>query len=331
MLFGFTTAVIAGFLFTAVRNWTGQPTPSGALLAALGALWVAGRVLVLTPLTVVSASANAAFPIAVAIAIAVPLARSGNRRNYFFVALLTMLGIAELGLHAALLGWIGLPARLTLQSGLDVVLFIIAVMAGRVIPMFTNNGVPGAGAVRNQWVERAALGSTLLLLAADIAQLPPLALASIAVLAALAHGARLWLWRPWRTTRAPLVWILHAAYAWVIVHLALRTLAAFGAVPEPLALHALTIGTIGGMTIGMMTRTARGHTGRPLIADASEVARFGAVQLTAVIRVAGGALLPDRYLWTIVLAGICWSGGFGLYAVRYWPILTRPRIDGKPG
>ena len=171
MLFGFTLAVVVGFLLTAGRNWSNRPTPSGASLAALAALWVAGRVLVLTPFGWAAAITSAAFPIAAAAALAVPFWASRNRRNYFFVGLLVMMGVADLAIHLSQLGVIDLPAWLGVQLALDVVLFIMAVMGGRVIPMFTNNGVPDAGAVRHVWVERAALGSVLALLAADLLQL----------------------------------------------------------------------------------------------------------------------------------------------------------------
>ncbi len=127
------------------------------------------------------------------------------------------------------------------------------------------------------------------------------------------------------------MWVLHAAYAWIVIYLALRALAALGLVAEPLAIHALTIGAIGGLTIGMMTRTSRGHTGRPLIADRFEVACFVLVLSSAVIRVFGGMLFPDAYVGTVVASGICWSAGFALFAIRYWPVLSRTRLDGKPG
>jgi uncharacterized protein involved in response to NO len=125
--------------------------------------------------------------------------------------------------------------------------------------------------------------------------------------------------------------VLHVAYAWIVVYLVLRALAAWGVVASPLAVHALTIGTIGGMTMGMMTRTARGHSGRPLEADRFEVACYLLIQAAALVRVFGGMALPDVYVDTVVVSGLCWSAGFALYAVRYWPILTRPRLDGKPG
>jgi uncharacterized protein involved in response to NO len=278
-----------------------------------------------------AAIANALFPLAVAVGIGIPLLASGNRRNYFFIALLAAASAAVLAFHLAAMGRVELPPRAGLQAGLDIVLFIVAVIGGRVIPMFTNNGVPGAGATRLAWLEKAALGGTLAVLAADVAGIDGAPFALLAIVVALAHAARLALWRPWRTLRTPLVWVLHAAYAWIVVHLLLRALAQWGQVGEPLAVHALTLGVIGGMTIGMMTRTARGHTGRPLEADRYEVACYALVQLAAVVRVLGGLALPAAYLQTVWISAACWSAAFALYTVRYWPVLTRPRIDGKPG
>jgi uncharacterized protein involved in response to NO len=330
MLFGFTLAVVAGFLLTAVRNWTGQPTPEGAPLAALAALWVAGRVLVLTPYAAAAALVNAAFPLALGVAIGVPLWRARNTRNYFFLGLLALMAALIAVLHLALIGVAAPPPRLALVLGLDVMLFIMAVMGGRVIPMFTNNGVPGTGAERHPLVEKAALGSILLLFCADALALPPAAVAAVALAAAAAHGARLALWRGWRTLGAPLVWILHAAYAWIVVHLVLRGAAGLGWAAESLAVHALTVGAIGGLTLGMMTRTARGHTGRPLRADRWETAMFALVQAAALARVFG-AMAPVAYLASVQLSALLWAAAFALYAVRYWPVLTRTRLDGRPG
>jgi uncharacterized protein involved in response to NO len=331
MLFGYTIAVITGFLFTAGRNWTGKPTPTGPLLAGYALLWLAGRISVVTPYPVLAAVLNAAFPMAVAAGLAVPLARSRNRRNYFFVALLVLLGIVTFVVHMVRIGNVVLPQRASLQIGLDIVLFIIAVMGGRVIPMFTNNGVPGVQATRHPLIEKTALGGVLLLLAVDVAQADRSIVAVVAIVVALAHGVRLFLWQPLRTMSAPLVWVPHAGYAWIVIHLVLRALAAWEIVAEPFAVHALTIGTIGGMTIGMMTRTARGHSGRPLIADGFEVACYLLVLAAALVRVFGGIAFPDFYRATVTLSGLCWATGFALYAIRYWPILTRARLDGKPG
>jgi uncharacterized protein involved in response to NO len=331
MLFGYTTAVVAGFLLTAVRNWTNQPTPTGMSLMALAALWVGGRVLILTPFDTAAAVVNAAFPVAVAIAIAIPLLKARNVRNYFFVGLLGLMGLLVLTMHLTLQQRSGFSPRLALQLALDVVLFIMVVMGGRVIPMFTNNGIPGTRATRRVWVERFALGSVMLLFLSDLLQLHPTAVAAIALASALAHGVRLYLWQPWRTLATPLVWILHAAYAWIILHLVLRGLSELGWMSASLATHALTVGAIGGLTIGMMTRTARGHTGRPLKADGYEVASYVLVQAGAIVRVLGGIVMPGLYVASVQLSGLLWAAAFALYAIRYWPVLTRPRLDGKPG
>ncbi len=191
MLFGYTTAIIAGFLLTAVRAWTNQPTPSGAPLMALAMLWVCGRVLVLTPLAMTAAAVNAAFPVAIALAIGIPLLRSRNVRNYFFVGLLVLMGMLILVVHLALQRRFDLSPLLGVQLALDVVLFIMVVMGGRVIPML--------------------------------------------------------------------------------------------------------------------------------------------IQVAALVRVCGGIASQGLYTVSVQLSGLLWTAAFGLYAVRYWPVLTCPRLDGKPG
>ncbi len=331
MLFGYTMAVVAGFLLTAVANWTGKSTPTGPALMALAALWVVGRVLVLTPYATAAAIANVAFPVALAIGIGKAVVQSRNRRNYFFLALLLLLGLAVLAFHLAHLGLLPSPEQASLQVGLDIILFIMAVIGGRVIPMFTNNGIPGAQATRHPVVEKCALIGVLILLGADLLPVPAVVVAVLALLVACAHAARLYLWQPWRTGKEPLVWALHIAYGWIVIYLVLRALAEIGLLGQPFAVHALTIGAIGGMTIAMMTRTARGHTGRPLRADRFETACFALIALAAVIRVFGGMWLPGVYLVTVAASGVCWSAAFAIFTVRYWPVLSRGRLDGKPG
>ncbi len=339
MLFGFTLAVVVGFLFTAGANWSGQPTPTGLPLAALAALWLAGRVLVLTPWPWAAAVVNMAFPLAAAVGLAIPFYKSGNRRNYFFVALLLMMSLASLAVHLDQLGVALFPAWLGIQVALDGVLFIMAVMAGRVVPMFTNNGVRGATATRHPLVEKFALGSVLALILADAVTgmvteswtLHGWPLALVAGVCAVAHLARWWLWKPWQTLGNPMVWVLQAAYAWVPLHLGLRALAELGWVAPSAATHALTVGAAGGLIIGMMVRTARGHTGRVLKASRSEVACFAMVLLAACVRVFLPMVAPALLMLSVQVSALLWSTAFGLYAVTYWPVLTRARLDGRPG
>jgi uncharacterized protein involved in response to NO len=330
MLFGYAFAVITGFLFTAVRNWTQQPTPTGAALAGLALFWLAGRVLALTPWAGWAAATDTVFAVGVAVGIGRPLLASGNRRNYFFIPLVLVLGGANLAFHTALHGLAPFSAGAALAVGLDVVLFTIAVVAGRVVPMFTNNAVPRAGARRQLAIERLTLATVLALLIADVAGLPQVA-ASIAAFAAAAHGARLALWAPLATRHNPLLWILHVSYAWIVVHLALRAAAGLDWVSPSLAAHALTIGGIGGMTLGMMTRSALGHTGRPLTAGWAETASYVLVQLAVIARVLVPVVAPQWHVAGILLSGLAWGAAFTVFAAAYWPILTRPRVDGRPG
>ena len=330
MLFGFTLAVVVGFLFTAGRNWSGRPTPTGPALMALAALWAAGRVLVLTPYGWAAAVANVAFPLAAAVGLAIPFIAARNQRNYFFIGLLVLMAAAVLGIHLAQLGVTTLPGWIGIQVALDVVLFIMAVMGGRVIPMFTNS-IAGAAAAKRPWLEKAALGSTLALLLADVLVLRGWPLAVLAGVCAAAHLARWLRWQPWKTLGTPLVWVLHVAYFWIPVHLALRGLAEMGWITASVATHALTVGAIGGLIIGMMTRTALGHTGRLLKASRADVACYLLVLASALIRVGVPMLAPAQIVNAVIWSAALWSGGFALYAVTYWPVLTRARVDGKPG
>ena len=331
MLFGFTLAVIVGFLFTAGQNWTNRPTPTGLPLMLLAGLWVAGRILVLTPYEWAAAVANVAFPLAAAIALAIPFAKAASRRNYFFIAVLLVMSVAALAVHLDRLHWAMLPGWLGVQIALDLVLFVMSVMAGRVVPMFTNNGIPGAGAARLPMVDKAALGLVLLLLFADALGIHGAPMLLLALAATTAHLVRWIAWRPWKTLRTPIVWVLHLAYVWIPAHLALRVLAELGRVSPSTAIHALTAGAAGGLIIGMMTRITKGHTGRPMRADAWDTACYLLVAAAAVVRVAVPHIWPQWTIHAVLCSAALWSAGFGLFVVAYWPALTRARLDGRPG
>jgi len=319
MLFGYAFAVIAGFLLTAVRAWTGVPTPAGAALASIAALWLCARVLAFFSLPA-AALADAVFALALAWGIGRPLVLSRNR-NWFFIVLVLALGAASSAFQ--------LLPRAALATGLNLVLLVMVIIGGRVIPGFTNNAIPGAGARRVAALESACIASVVVLLATDL--FASNFSAVIALAAAGLHAARLALWAPLKTRARPILWILHVSYAWVVVHLALRGCAEFGLATEALATHALTVGAIGGLTLGMMTRTARGHTARPLVAGRAEIAAYVLVQLAAAVRVFLPLLLPPAYVAAVMLSAALWSAAFMLFVITYYPILTRPRLDGQPG
>ncbi|NIR29900.1 MAG: NnrS family protein [Gammaproteobacteria bacterium] len=335
MIYGFAVAVMAGFLLTAVRNWTGRPTPVGAPLATLVVLWLAGRIAMLlgagAPAWVV-AGLDGAFLPALALILWVPLWRTRSRRNMVFVGVLLALATANLWVHLAAAGAVGGTPRQALRLALDLILFVMVVIGGRVIPMFTANALPRVRIHTPALLDRLAPLSVLLVLAAHAFTVPQTLAATAALLAAAANGLRMAGWASFATRRSPILWILHAGYAWIVLSLALEALALAGiASLRPLSVHALTVGAIGSLTLGMMTRSALGHTGRPLVADRTTAVAYACVNLAAGARVLVPIAFPGLYLAILDASGILWSVAFGAFLVGFWPALTRPRVDGKPG
>ncbi len=336
MVFGFATAVIAGFLLTAVRNWTGQPTPTRMWLAGLASLWVLARVLALTGPDSIAASVDVAFLPVLGLAVAIPILRSNNTKNFKILAVLGGLTAANVLYHLAYLNI--LPAgfmRVAITAALDVITLLIAIVSGRIIPAFTANAI-AAAKPRHVWgVEAVALGSLVLVLAAGILNtwypLPTWAWLRLLATAAFAHAIRLILWEPYHRHRDVMLWMLPVAYAWIPISLALRVYAQVGAIPTATAVHALTLGAISGLMVAMMMRSALGHTGRTVTAGYAEIAVFTLVQLAAIARVLSSLIPPDLYQGAVILSGVLCSLAFMVFVFRYWPILTRPRVDGRSG
>jgi uncharacterized protein involved in response to NO len=331
MVFGFAVAVIAGFLFTAVRNWTGLPTPTGRTLGALASLWLVGRIFMLTGPGWAAAMADVAFLPAIAWFLWQPLRRARNR-NQFFVAILLLLAAMNAGFHLAHADVIAPAPVVWVHAALLLVVLVVAIMGGRVIPAFTRNAIPAARMRSLPGIEAASPAVLAATLVAWTAGLPDAIVALLAFATALVHALRLWSWNPWTTRSSPILWILHVSYAWIALGMLLLAAALAGiAGSASSAMHALGVGAVGGMIIGMITRTARGHTGRPLKAEAAEVTAYVLVQLAAAIRVFVPLLLPQAYTFALAASALLWSAAFAIYCAVYWPILTRPRIDGKPG
>jgi len=332
LVFGFAVAVITGFLFTAGRNWTNQPTPTGRTLAALAALWLAARVLTITGPSFAAAYVDFAFLPLVAWFLWRALKAANNTRNYFFVALLAALALFNMAFWFATFGIAPFSPLVPVKAALYVIVLIVAIMGGRVIPMFTQSALPNARVRRNVKLDRWAIGLLAAALALDVLAAPGWLLAPLALAAAVSHAIRLALWDPVATRTRPIVWILHLSYAWIPLGLVLLAIAALTpSVHEVYAVHSFAIGAVGGMIIGMITRTALGHTGRPLAAGLAETFAYGLVQAAAFTRVVVGLAVPAAYGHTLALSALFWSAGFAVYAIAYWPILTRPRADGRPG
>ena len=336
MIFGFAPAVMAGFLLTAVRNWTGRPTPTGIMLASLVALWISGRVLMFVGPMPAAAFVDLMFLPAIGIAIAMPIWQSRNTRNFKVLAIIAALTLINALFHLANLNV--LPAAMLTAApvlALDIIALLLAIMGGRVIPAFTNNAIQAANARSNLRIEVVAIGSLILIVLLRLSslwwQIPMSAWAVVLGTAAIAHALRLALWMPHRTVRRPLLLMLPVAYAWLPISLALGVLVQIGEMPRAIPIHALTIGAMSGLMLATMTRSALGHTGRPLSAGWAEITAFVLLQLAAIVRVCGALMAPELYRDTVIVAGILWTLAFGVFLVAYWPILTRPRVDGRPG
>jgi uncharacterized protein involved in response to NO len=336
MLFGFIVAAVAGFLLTAVPSWTGARGFAGWPLVILAAIWLAGRVAFAMaadlPIKALTTVELLFIPILAAF-IAPPLLRTRNR-NTFVLGVLALLWLAD-GIFLCELaqGNIGL-ATSAIQGGINLVLLLITVIAGRIVPSFTANALRGRGRAVNMrssaWVEATVIGAMVAVVIVDVMfPMQPVA-AIVAAVAAVAHTIRMAGWHSRLTATQPIVWVLHLAYAWLPVGFALKSLHLFFELEwTALWLHALTMGTAGTMIVAVITRAALGHTGRALVVGRPVAVAYALLSAATFVRVFGSTVLPyEVSVWT---AGILWIGAFALLLVAYIPVLLMPRVDGRPG
>lgn len=331
MLFGFAAGVVVGFLLTAVKAWTGLETARGPLLGALALLWLAARLASLVAPYAVYATLDMLLLPAVAAVLLRVLIKAGNKRNIPLICLLLLMAAANLVFHLSVLGIVAVSAVSALYAELALILMVVSVITGRVVPMFTRNVTPGLVINMPRKFELSLLAVTAVALALWVfaAPAPVVLVASLA--AGVMHAVRLWKWHPQVTFKRPILWILHASYAWLPLGFVLLALAQLGWVVPSLAVHAFAVGVIGGLIIGMVTRTARGHTGRPLQPSRGEVVAYALVMLAAVLRVLVPAVQPAWYAYALEGAACLWAIAFAIYLVIYTPWLMRTRLDGKDG
>jgi uncharacterized protein involved in response to NO len=332
MLFGYAAAVIAGFLLTAVRNWTGIDTPSGLPLAALAVLWLAGRAAALLPLPGWAiAAVDLAFLPTIAIALYPALMRGKNRVNRLFLPLLGAMTMANGLVHLQALGLTGGTAGRGTLVMLDLVLLLVLVVTGRVIAFFTERGIDGSTPRNRQWLEQLGFAAAIALAIADLAGAPSTVVGSLCAALAIQTIARELGWHDARVWRNPILWVLHAAVLWLALGFAMRAAASFGLVAPNVALHALTVGAIGVLTLGMMSRVTLGHTGRDMRAPGTVAAAFVLLNAAAFARGIAPALWPEHHLFFVHSAAGLWILAFALFLVAHAAMLWKPRVDGRPG
>jgi len=348
MLFGFVVAIIIGFLLTAVQNWTGKPGISGWPLAGLFLLWLLPRLLLLYPLDATRFLLpwlDLAFLPAAAWVMGSMVWQVRQFHNLFFVPLLLILAVTNAQMYWAIVQGDGGIARSASHSAIFIIVFLMVVMGGRVIPVFTANGTGTVKSVPIPFIEMLSLGSVgllaLLQIGGAIPYLPPLLITGLFLLAGVFHLLRLLRWRPWITLGEPLLWSLHLAYLFIVlgfflcaVRYAGLRLALFNEFAQQYAtiLHSFTLGSAGLLILAMMSRVSLGHTGRPLAVGAGISVGFLCVAVAAVCRVWLPLFSPTTsHYWSYLLSIALWLLGYGLFVIFYLPVLSKPRADGRMG
>ena len=334
MIFGYTVAVIAGFLLTSVRNWTDIQTATGVPLAGLAALWLIARLMPFLPSLFppwLIAAVDIAFLPVLVTALGIPLLRSGQKRNLIFLPLVGALVLANILVHLELTGYTASTARAGTFLGLNLIVLLIVIMGGRVIPFFTERAVAGLIPKRRRVIEWLSVGSAVAFVIAELLLPNSIVAGALAALTAASNAVRLIGWYTSRFWSIPLLWVLHVGYAWIVVGFCLRALAAIGLVPPQFTVHAFTVGGIGVLTLGMMARVSLGHTGRPLKVSKAVALAFVAINLAAFVRGILPIAFPQWLAQLVALSGTLWVAAFAIFFIIYAPILTQPRIDGRAG
>ena len=325
MLFGFAMAVIAGFLLTAMQNWTGLKLVTPGQLALLVVIWLAARVAFvfsgLLPLWLVSLFDLAFMPL-LCLVVARTLIRGENRRNYSFIALLLVFWILNILLHLEFhqqLSGYGYP---TLDVTVFVVTTLLVFMGGRVIPFFTDRRLPGTSPLQWPWLNWASTLTVLAIIPVYLVAGRQTVLTPLLLAAAALTAVRLIAWKPWRTFSEPMLWILHLGYAWVPVGLILLALHfSSPGIPWTAGIHALMTGAMSTLILGMMARVALGHSGKPIAASPLIVASFVIITLAGLARVTAALLMSSG--WLLIAAGLLWALAYLLYLIVYTPIFLR--------
>ena len=349
MMFGFALAAIAGFLLTSVPQWTASAPLRGAPLAALAGAWLIGRLAILGAGVIGPGAAmvlDLLFPVGLCFAIGAQLVKAQNRRNYGFIVLLGLAALANFCWHMEMAGFtddlegafVDELSGTALQLMLNLLLIIVAIMGGRVIPMFSANWMRRQGEalpiVHPEWLKRGCIIGLILVAGAEF--LSPILderyIGILAILTGLAYLVRLRGWNGYRTYAHPLVWILHLAYFWLCLALFLKGGQYLGTyfgdfVPEAAARHAAAVGAVGTMIMAIMPRVSLGHSGRDLILPRPMLAAYALIVLAPVLRVASPFLDEGPSQAALLASGLCWTGAFAIFLFTFAPILLTPRVD----
>ncbi|WP_394127005.1 NnrS family protein [Vibrio hepatarius] len=332
MLFGFAMAIVAGFVLTAVQNWTGVNGTKHHRLAILVMLWVIPRVLFWTPAPLwLISSIEALFLAFTAYEVGTRVVKAKGWRNLFFVPLFVLAIAANFASYATIKGMPPFPSSAVWHAMLWWFTMLLSIMGSRVIPFFTARRFNFEKPQPIVWLDWAA---NLPLAGLFILSFFPMTFAELGqplmVISGLAHLVRVMRWQPWRTLSEPLVWSLHATYLCIPVSLLLR-----GLLTNPFMshnmLHLFAIGAIGGVILAMIARVTMGHTGRAIYQGPNMSIAFAAIVLAAIVRSVGAAFFPAYLIEAVNISALLWVLAFALYVARFGKMLINARVDGHPG
>lgn len=336
MIYGYVLVVIAGFLLTAVRNWTGIQTLHGLPLQLLLLFWLLARIVSLVSgpqALIVAMIMDNAFIVFLSAALTWPLIQAKLWKNIGLISKIYFFLIGNVIYSLGLLGVFADGQRIGIYIGLYMILSLILVLSRRVVPMFTERGVGYPVTLKNYlWVDIACFLLFLGFAISDIFLAVPALTAWFAAILCILHSIRLWGWYTHGIWNKPLLWVLYLAYAWIIFGFGLKFTAFMVDISPFLAIHAFAVGGIGMMTLGMMSRISLGHTGRNIMQPPSGVSlMFGTLFCGAFVRIVFPLMFAGHYLLWIAISQALWIAAFILFLYLYAPILIRPRIDGKSG
>lgn len=327
MIFGFATTVICGFALTAVKAWTGLDTPRGYALGALVGIWLIGKIGVIFSSTFIAI--EVLFLPIIAIITAKLIIDKKQYRNLFLPFILTLLANLNIFFYLAVFNRVSFNPNTILIGSLYLILVIEFIIGGRVIPSFTANAVIGIKQYRSPLLAKVTLIISIIALVTQLLEFGYVS-AIFCLIAAILQLRLLIGWNPFAAKHKPILWILHLSYSWIFAGFTLLAISSLGIISIYPAIHAFGIGLTGGLIIGMITRTALGHTGRELKAGKIEITAYVLVQTSTMLWLLSH-LLGNLMIEILTLAGISWSLGFMLYLYKYIPYLCLPRFDGKPG
>jgi len=339
MIFGFSGAVVAGFLLTAVQNWTGMRGVQGNQLLLLFLLWIAGRIVLIIPDllgSTLSTIIDLSFLPVVAFLLAKPIVTVKQYRNLFFVPLLFLFTLANLQMHMAIYYPETFIITYSGYAGVMLVTFLMSVMAGRVAPMFTANGTQTPKAIALPWLDKVANGSLAIVMISLLLQ-PVIGFSAnlfgyILIIAGVFQTMRWLRWRPWITLSVPLLWSIHASIMFISFGLIVLGFSyLMPEMPSSHLWHILTIGGVGGLILAMISRVSLGHTGRPLSPPKAMTFAYAFIMISALVRAFGPWAIPEKTLIFIDISGTFWILAFAIFVITYAPMLLKARKDGRPG